>query len=120
MAGIAPGHFVVQRRRRRQFPALTLSSFESRAYFSESERASAPSSAGVPPAVSIEPRRKLSFMDGSASDLAISALSLATIASGVPFGTNAAYQASSTRPLKPASSSVGTSGRYDARLAEDC
>ena len=49
----------------------------------------------------------------------ISLLSRSTIAGGVPFGTNAAYQASSTSPLKPASSSVGTSGSTLARLTDD-
>src|SRR5262245_24019165 len=44
---------------------LILSSFTSRSYFVESARASAPSSAGVPPTPSIEPRRKLSFIAGS-------------------------------------------------------
>ena len=65
---------------------------------------------------SIEPLGEALLHGRIGQRLPISALSRVTIAAGVPFGTKAAYQASSTRPLKPTSSSVGTSCKYVGAL----
>src|SRR5258707_8811780 len=91
------------------------SSFASRAYFAESARTTRPNSSALPPTGSVAVCSRLSRVATSAMALAISAFRYPMTAIGVPAGTKAPYQDSSTRSVKPASSSVGTSGKLWAR-----
>ena len=75
-----------------------LSSFTSRAYFTESAFASALNFSGVPPPDSSEPLTKFAARFGSANDFSIAALSVATIAGGVPAGAKVAHRL--VRPLR--------------------
>src|SRR5262245_30869208 len=96
-----------------------LISFTSRAYFSESDFANLPSSSLPPPTGSMAPLSKVPVNFGSLSALFISSFRRVTIEAGVPAGTKAPYQASSTTPLYPDSSMVGTSGSNRLRLAAE-
>src|SRR5215472_1661945 len=91
-----------------------------RAYFSESARATRASCSGPPLTGSVAVCSRLLAVAGSASALSISALRRAIADGGVRRGTKAAYHVSSTRLLKPASCSVGTSGRFGERVSDDC
>src|ERR1017187_4815308 len=62
--------------------APMFNSFTSRAYFSESERASVPSCSGVPPAASNEALVKFSRSVGSSSAFAVAVLSALIISAG--------------------------------------
>ncbi len=58
------------------------------------------------------------FISGVASSLFTSALTVFTMAAGVPAGMNRPYQVLTSKSLKPDSATVGTSGSDELRLAE--
>src|SRR5262245_795157 len=99
---------------------LMLSARASRAYLAESSAITRAKACALPPTGSVAVCRKLSRVAGSASTLPISVFRRSTTRADVLNGTSAPYQDSSTMPLKPASSRVGTSGRLGERAGPDC
>jgi hypothetical protein len=75
-------------------------------------------SSGVPPAAFAPCFESFSFASGVASHFAISALSFATMAAGVPAGARTPNHDYASYPGSPASAIVGTSGSAGARARD--
>src|SRR6516164_11347180 len=75
-----------------------------------------PSSAGVEPITNKPSCSRRPLIVGSASAAAVSAYIFCTIAGGVLAGTKKAYHPETSKPVSPASASVGNSGAAGVRL----
>src|SRR5262245_39024089 len=100
----------------RSYSTLTPVSCTALCQRARSRLTNSPNSSGVPPS-GVKPRSAMRWrMSGSSRALPIAALILATMAFGVPVGTCRPFHEPNSSSGRPASATVGTSGRFGSRF----